>query len=70
MKTDENALIRYVVERLTQRHPELPPDQIADIVHRTHERFADTKTSFPGRWYPQEGAIGPAPDGPAGRTVG
>ncbi|WP_280493585.1 three-helix bundle dimerization domain-containing protein [Nocardia asiatica] len=39
MQNDEASQIRYVVRRLVQCHPEVPPEAVALVVRRTHERF-------------------------------
>ncbi|WP_405182564.1 hypothetical protein OG225_16895 [Nocardia sp. NBC_01377] len=43
MRNDEATQIQFIQERLTQRHPELPPGTIAAIVVRARDVFAEAK---------------------------
>jgi hypothetical protein len=37
--SSEWTAIEHVVERLTQRYPDLEPDTVMTVVHRSHARF-------------------------------
>ena len=38
-KKSEQTAIGEVVERLTNKHPAVPPSTVADIVHKMHAKF-------------------------------
>lgn len=38
-KKSEQTAIGEVVERLTNKHPTVPPLTVADIVHKMHAKF-------------------------------
>ncbi|WP_063020022.1 three-helix bundle dimerization domain-containing protein [Nocardia niwae] len=39
MQSHEAIQIRYIVRRLVQCHPQVPPEAVALVVRRAHERF-------------------------------
>ncbi|WP_433566896.1 three-helix bundle dimerization domain-containing protein [Nocardia sp. CA-151230] len=43
MIDDEDTQIRFVLERLTRRHPDLAHDDVAAIVGRAHAHFTDSR---------------------------
>lgn len=47
MLNDEDTQVRFVLEKLTRRHPEVAPQVLAEMVEQTRSTFADaTVRSF------------------------
>ena len=40
---NEQTAIAQLAERLTVLYPNLGPDQVAAVVHQSHERFTDSR---------------------------
>ncbi|WP_330180199.1 hypothetical protein OHB26_27770 [Nocardia sp. NBC_01503] len=43
MRNDEDTQLRFVHERLTSRHPEVPPDVVAEVISRARAVFTESK---------------------------